>query len=177
MVKALLCTLLYSLLATFAFAGDLTEAPSEIKGIPAEHLATFMPPQSWRFADSKILPAHVHVMVIGKGNEAYPPSINLATEEYEGTLESYLEIVRKINDVPDSQWKSLGTIMTKAGEANLSQVETLSEWGEVKMMHTILTKDSVVYIMTASALKSEFPLFYKEFFASMRSLSIEGKMP
>lgn len=140
-----------------------------------KHIVTFVPPQGWRYADKKILPDHVQVMVVGKGKSAYPPSINLATEEYSGTLDGYLKIVKKINDVPGSNWSVVGTITTKAGEANLSQVESLTEWGEVKMMHTILNKDGVIYIMTASALKSEFPFFYKEFFASMHSLQIEGK--
>jgi hypothetical protein len=174
MFKALLCTLLCSLITSVVIAESESEPATGLGATSEGVRATFIPPDSWRFADTKILPEHVHIMVVGKGKEAYPPSINLATEEYGGTLNNYLEIVRKINDVPDSHWKSLGNIATKAGDANLSQVDTRSEWGEVRMMHTILLRDGIVYIMTASALKSEFPHFYKEFFASMRSLNIEG---
>jgi hypothetical protein len=38
------------------------------------------------------------------------------------------------------------------------------------MMHVMLKKNGVMHILTAAALKSEFPKFYKEIFASMRSL-------
>lgn len=131
----------------------------------------FDPPSGWLMADPDKLPENVLVMVVGKGEHEFPPSINLSTEEYSGTLKEYLKIVKEINDGQGADWKDLGTVRTQAGEASLSQVDIETEWGYVKMMHVILIRDEVTYILTAAALKEEFPKFYKDFFNSLRSLS------
>jgi hypothetical protein len=133
---------------------------------------TFMPPNGWLLADSKALPSSVKIMVVGKGKTSFPPSINLATEPYTGTLKQYLKTVKAINDSKGSEWKDLGTIKTEAGNASLSQVDSKTEWGEVRMMHVILLKHGTVYILTAASSKDEFPQFYKEFFNSLKSLKI-----
>lgn len=160
------------------FCPLLAAQQNSISSSPSENqLASFEVPDGWRYAEASMLPQHVHIMVVGKGSQAYPPSINLATEEYAGSLASYLEIVKKINSQSNSSWKSLGMVKTKAGEANLSQVETRTEWGEVKMMHAILSKGGIIYIVTASALKSEFPTYYRQFFNSIRSLEVMTKEP
>ena len=130
----------------------------------------FTPPEGWRMGEAKDLPPAVQIMVIGKGIAAYPPSINLAIEAYEGSTKSYLKIVKSINEKEGTRWKDLGAIQTEAGPASLSQVDISTKWGEARMMHVILVKQGYAYIMTASALKSEFPQFYKDFFAAMRSL-------
>lgn len=130
----------------------------------------FIPPSDWRYSDPKSLPERVHVMVVGKGLREYPPSLNLGTEPYTGTLKEYLKIVKAINDAQGAEWRDLGTILTGAGEASLSQVDTKSEWGDVRMMHVILIRDGMVYILTAASLKEEFPKYYQDFFRSMRSL-------
>lgn len=130
----------------------------------------FTPPEGWHIADPKKLPPSVKVMVVGKGSSEYPPSLNLATEQYEGTLKQYLKIVKDINDRSGAEWKDLGTIRTQAGDASLSQVDAKTKWGTERLMHVILIKDGVVYILTAGALKDEFPRYYKEFFTSLRSL-------
>jgi len=161
--------LLVSLCSLFSLGIPLESRAEEPTQSP---IAAFAPPLGWRLAEKQSLPPHVHIMVVGKGKHAYPPSINLASEEYFGNLTNYLEIVKKINNNGGFSWKSLGTICTAAGEANLSQVDMRTEWGEVKMMHAILFRENVIYIMTVSALKSEFSAFYKDFYAAMRSLAI-----
>ena len=132
----------------------------------------FNPPEGWFLADPDALPPHVEVMVVGKGKHEFPPSINLSTEEFEGTMKDYLKIVREINHSHGSEWKDLGTIRTQAGEASLSQADARTEWGPVRMLHVILSRDGVIYILTAAALKEEFPKFYKTFFESLRSLRV-----
>lgn len=132
----------------------------------------FTPPQGWRFAAPQSLPKSVHIMVVGEGQHEYPPSMNLGTESYRGSLKEYLKVVKAINDAQGAEWKDLGTIRTDAGEASLSQVDMKTTWGDVREMHVILVKNETVYILTAAALKEEFPKFYKDFFRSMRSLRI-----
>jgi len=130
----------------------------------------FNPPENWKVADSKLLPASVKVMVVGNGKSDFPPSINLGYEKHGGNLKNYLKMVKAINDAQGADWKDLGTIRTQAGNASLSQVDVNSEWGPLRMMHVILVKDGFAYILTAAALKVEFSLYYKEFFQAMRSL-------
>jgi hypothetical protein len=98
--------------------------------------------------------------------------MNLSWEPYKGTLRQYLKIINNMNSVQGYEWKDLGMIRTEAGNASLSQVDTKSQWGEVRLMHVILIKNGNVYILTSSALKNEFSTYYKDFFAAMRSLRV-----
>ncbi len=130
----------------------------------------FTPPEGWSVADPSQLPPRVKVMVIGKGAANYPPSMNLGMEPYKGTVNDYLKSVKAINDSHGSEWKNLGMITTQAGNASLSQVDMTTQWGDVRLMHVILKKDGILYVLTAAALKSEFSTFYKDFFAAFRSV-------
>ena len=132
----------------------------------------FNPPTGWRLADSQSLPPRTRVMVIGQGEGAFPPSINLSTEEYGGSLKDYLKIIKEISYSRKSEWKDLGKIRTQAGDASLSQTDSVIEWGPIRMMHVILLKNGIIHILTAVALKTEFPKYYKVFFESLRSLRI-----
>lgn len=129
----------------------------------------FTPPSGWRLAEQSQLPEGVKVMVVGKGGHVFAPSINLTIEPFKGSLKQYLKIVKSINDSKGASWQNLGTIRTQAGTASLSQVDTKTKWGETRMMHVIFLKDKKVYILTAAALREEFPQFYQEFFQSLRS--------
>jgi len=152
---------------------NIGTTPEEIRRISQEPGAVvFSPPKGWYLADSNALPPHVRVMVVGKGSYEFPPSINLSTEEFEGTIKDYLRIVKEINHSQGSEWKDLGTIRTAAGEGSLSQADAITEWGPIRMMHVILPRNGVIYILTAAALRDEFPRFYKTFFESLRSLRI-----
>ncbi|HEV8051586.1 MAG TPA: hypothetical protein VGP47_03760 [Parachlamydiaceae bacterium] len=136
----------------------------------ADQTIQFIPPAGWRIADETALLKHVKLMVVGKGSNEFPPSISLALEPYSGTLKQYLKIVKELNASKGNEWKDLGSIRTEAGNASFTQTESKSQWGEIKMMHVMLKKDGNIYILTAAALRDEFPKFYKEIFASLRSL-------
>lgn len=142
----------------------------EAKSHESTESVLFTPPAGWRFAETLSLPPSVKTLVVGKGSFEFPPSINLGMEVYPGTLKQYLKRVKEINDAQGYIWKDLGKIRTQAGDASLSQVDTRTQWGEVKLMHVILQKDGIIYILTAAALKEEFPKFYKDFFNSMSSI-------
>lgn len=130
----------------------------------------FTPPNGWRNAESSVLPKHVNLMVVGKGASEFPPSISIATETYSGSMKDYLKIVKQINTSKGQSWKDLGNLRTEAGNSSLSQTDMKSEWGEVRMMHVMLKKNGTIYILTAAALKEEFPKFYKDIFTALRSL-------
>lgn len=138
-----------------------------------ESTVQFTPPQGWRLAETDKLPKSVLLMAVGQGENEMPPSIYLTVEDYRGTLKEYMEIVRQINAAKGNEWKDLGVIKTQAGNASFSQADIASEWGQVRMMHAILIDNGIVYNLTAAALKSEFPKFYKDFFKTLRSLEIK----
>lgn len=171
--KAVASLTLISALCTSSFSLEASEAAID-QTVNAETPGAvyFIPPKGWRLADTNMLGKNVQLMVVGTGKAGFPPSINLTTENYQGNLKDYLKIVKSINEAKGNTWKDLGKIQTDAGEGSLSQLDTKMQWGDVRMLHTIVIKDNVVYILTAAALRDEYPSYYKEFFESMRSLHI-----
>lgn len=167
--------LLILLIATF-FSSACAEntLPREADKAQATYI-TFVPPTGWRMAEQSELPPNVRSMVVGTSTSYFPPSINVASENYAGTLAEYLKIVQSINASKGAQWRQLGTIDTQAGAGSLSQVDAKTEHGDMRMMHTILLKGQTIYIMTAAAAKEDFSKYYKDFFAAMRSLQVEEK--
>lgn len=140
--------------------------------LSAEETLTFTPPAGWGLAPRETLTPAIKVMVVGKGQKEYPPSINLATENWSGTLKDYLKVVKDLNDAHSTDFKDLGKVKTEAGEAILTQEDITTKWGDVRQMHLFYLHDGVVYILTSASLKEEFPKYYKEFFSSMTSLRI-----
>lgn len=151
---------------------DQTKA--SVQTSQTEDIVLFTPPPGWHLADTSSLNLpHVKVMVMGKSPSHLPPSMNLSVEpSYKGSLKQYLRTVKNMNAAKGDEWKDLGTIRTEAGNASLSQVDTKTQWGTMRLMQVILMKNQNIYILTASALKDEFSLFYKDFFAAMRSLRV-----
>lgn len=136
----------------------------------------FVPPLGWMVADPARLSRHVRFMVLGQGSGLYPPTINLATEPFNGTLQDYLKIVKDINKSKGSRWKSLGNIQTKSGPASLSQAEATTQWGDVRMLHLITLHNGTVHIVTATAMKDEFPSYYPQFFKALQSFRFNDRI-
>lgn len=133
----------------------------------------FNPPQNWKMVDPKALPKHVLVMIIGTGQGEFPPNMNLGYEKYDGSVKDFIRKVVKVElDTTHAEWKALGTVQTNAGVAELIQVDTKTKWGQERQMQAFIKNEDTIYILTASALRTEFPTYYKEFFNSIRSLSI-----
>ncbi len=168
------------LVVALNFIGDATASlpPSSSSLVDTNEPGAllFTPPEGWMMADSAALPPSVKAMVIGQGANEFPPSINLAVEPFKGSLKDYLKTIKAINDSQGAEWKDLGTIRTEAGNASLSQVDSKTEWGDVRMMHVVLVKNDNAFILTAAALKEEFPRFYKDFFRSLRSVRLNKNL-
>lgn len=137
-----------------------------------DSIVCFTPPVGWQMADPSQLPPCVKWMVVGKGPSFFPPSLNLSTEPYKGSLKAFLKRVRQADEAKGYIWKDLGTLRTDAGVGSLIQIDMESEWGKKRSMQLILVKNGQLYILNATSLKEEFALFYKDFFAAMRSLHI-----
>ncbi len=158
-----------------ANCGSLVADTTNIHCEKSVETLTFSPPKGWRQVDQKKLTPSILAMVVGKGSHEFPPSINLAVHEESGSLKEFLQFVKNVNLADGIQWKDLGPIRTQAGDASLSQLDAQTEWGTIREMQVIYIHENNAYILTAASLKDEFPKFYKEFFASLRSLKIEQK--
>lgn len=169
---SLLLAFVMAVLAAPHLAADGSDSEGSAIDTKSPGAVYFTPPEGWRQAEAKSLSPNVKIMVVGKGKGEFPPSINLAVEPYKGTLKDYLKIVKSINAAKGGDWKDLGKIRTDAGEGSLSQLDTKMQWGDVRMLHTIVSKNNTIYIMTAAALREEFPAYYKQFFDAMRSLHV-----
>lgn len=176
MIQRPLDNLLKAALAAFLLGAPLLHAqdqnePSSLD-MNSPGAVFFIPPKGWRQGLPDSPQGAVKLIVVGQGKGALPPSINLAVEPFAGSLNDYLKIVKAKNAAKGLDWKDLGKIKTKAGEGSLSELDTTLQWGNVRMLHTILVKNGHAYIVTAAALRDEFPSFYKEFFEAMQSLQI-----
>lgn len=136
----------------------------------AQETCFFIPPKGWEIANPEMLSPRVHICFLGKASQG-SPSINLATERVNVTLDAYVEAVRKIHaGDPNSRWRDLGKYKTLMGEGRLTELETPSDAGISRMVQLIVIKDEIAYILTASAPKENFSKFYKTFDQTLRTL-------
>jgi hypothetical protein len=144
-------------------------------GDAPQETAQFTPPVGWRLADQKALPEHVKVMVVGQGKRDFPPSINLAIDPFSGTLEEYMKVVKSILQSQKAIWKEIGTLDIGSLKGKLLQIDTRTKWGEERQLQLITVYDGAAYILTASALAQEFSDFSADFFAALKSFTINAK--
>ena len=133
----------------------------------------FIPPKGWDLADQSKLSPRVKICFIGKSSKNLLPSVNLAEEEVDVSLKTYVDIVK--NDClkdPNTKWRDLGKYNTPLGEGRLTEREIKTEWGLSRQVQLIVIKDKMAYILTAGALKEEFSSHYKNIEAVLRSLTI-----
>lgn len=137
---------------------------------------SFTPPQGWSFEKTNELPPEIKALVKGQGKHELAPSLNLSAEETDLDLNSYLRVIKSIHEAsPDTEWRRLGTLQTTAGPATLTQIDSKTAWGDIRMMQSIIVRNKMAYIVTATALQEEFPHFYKEFFQAIQSITIKQK--
>ncbi len=145
--------------------------------VQASETCFFIPPKGWEIANPEILAPRVHICFVGKSSKGLAPSINLATEKVDISLESYIEEVRKIHKSdPNSRWRDLGIYKTPMGQGRLTELETPTEGGMARIVQLILIKDQIAYILTAGALKEEFSHYYRTFDQALGSLQFSSNL-
>lgn len=149
------------------------EAPPQ--SITQPQALLFDPPAGWYHAEKPDSP-YVKLFIVGTGQKGYPPSINLCIEPFKGSLQEYLKIVQKINQEEGGIWKDLGSCQTPAGKGDLSQLDVMTPYGALRMLHFIMADGDNTYIFTATARRDEFFLYYKDFFTAIQSLRF-GSLP
>jgi hypothetical protein len=133
----------------------------------------FLQPKGWDIVDSSTLPPHVQIAFIHKKSASFSPSFNLATEKVDVSQAEYLKIIKNIHESDrNNRWRHLGKVHTSAGLADLTEIDTDSEWGPIRILQLIFIRNGTAYVLTAAASKKEIASFYKDFHTSFRSLQI-----
>lgn len=131
-------------------------------------------PQGWEcISDPTQLPAKVKIVYIGSGKWQLTPSINLACESSPLTLPQYIEEAKAYHEkTADTKATKLGPIMTKAGEAQLLQVDRKTGWGQVRFIQAALMSDQNAYVITATCLQEDFGRVSRAFFQTIQSFAL-----
>ena len=170
------CTLISFVLTMSFFLApilycDLNKTAEEVNSTEQE-LVYFNPPKGWFQAEPDKSTRTVKLIIVGKPKTTFAPTIKLSTQLYPKSLKDYLNMIKAKNQSEGIDWKDLGMIQTKAGKASLSQNDEKTEYGTLRFMRVILLNEQRIYILTATALASEFSFYYKEFFDALTSLTI-----
>ena len=137
----------------------------------------FVPPQDWLLASPERLSPSVEIGFIGKSRKGFCPSLNLAIEKAHISLFEYVKIVKQLHEKDrNNRWRELGKFSTLAGEGILTEIDTKTEIGSLRLLQLILLKNGQFYVLTAGALKEEFASHYEEFEKAFRSLTITSNL-
>jgi hypothetical protein len=140
-------------------------------------LCYFTPPSGWDIADPSSLSPRVKIAFLKSTSNGFCPSINLAIEETSVSLNEYLKAVKAIHEQDRSNnWRALGKVKTSAGLAQLTEIDSKTEWGPIRILQLIFLKDGQAYVITASALREDFSNYYKEIQSAFRSLTLSSDL-
>jgi len=159
-----------------ASLGSAQQPQSTAESAPVKRSSSycfFQSPKGWNISDPKLFSPRVQIGFFSRGKKEIGPSLNLAIEETHLPLSDYLKAVKAIHESdPASRWRQLGKIQTQAGLAQLTELDTKTELGPMRILQMILVKDGKAYILTAGAHKEEFAEYYQDFQKSFRSFQI-----
>ncbi len=173
-------TLFCSLLPLLPISGMIPHvqaAVPEKETSDAPSMCYIVPPKGWDLADPKLLSKSVKIAFLKKNMGKFCPSLNLAVEKVNVSLSEYLKAVKNIHENNHrNRWRQLGKVRTASGVGQLTEIDTDTEYGSVRMLQLILIKNSVAYVVTAAALKEEIAQYYKEFQTAFRTLQITSDL-
>jgi hypothetical protein len=162
-----------SLSATPAFAKHHSTTIAKAAEDTALSECFFRPPEGWEIADPRTLTPSVKIAFLKNIGNGFCPSINLAIEETTVSLNEYLKAVKAIHEQDrNTQWRALGKVSTSAGLAQLTEINSPSDWGAIRILQLIFLKEGHAYVLTAAALKEDISNYYKEFQAAFRSFTL-----
>ena len=135
-------------------------------------LVTFTPPPKWKALKDKT----GHISFVAPVLKQIRPSINLVSEPYTGTLEAYVEAVRKTHESnKKNTYTVLGSVDTSAGTAHVAQIDVKNGFTTMRLMQCILTRDGNAFIITATAKKTDFDTYHNLFLDAFKTLTYQQK--
>ena len=164
-------------LTTTAFAKNHSASIVQAMEMTTLPQCFFIPPEHWDIADPRSLSPKVKIAFLKNSGKGFCPSMNLAVEDTDVSLTEYLKAVKAIHEQDrNNHWRTLGKVRTPAGLAQLTEIDSTSEWGPVRILQLILIKDKRAYVLTAAALKEEMSNYYKEIQSAFRSLTLSNDL-
>lgn len=152
-------------------SNDENNSPNLNQSIDAHFSFDFQGPKKWKKVVDG-LPAKVMVAFVGKSSSVLPPSINLAIERTTIDLTAYAKRAKQLHEQhPATTCMAIGSINTKGGKAELLQIVSTTNCGEIQCLQAILVKENIVYVLTATALKDEYSKYYMQFFQSIKNFT------
>ncbi len=175
--KKIFLAILWAIAPSIAHVKQHTTSVEKAAQATSDSLCFFIPPSGWEIADPKSLSPHVKIAFLKHTQSGLCPSINLAVEKTSVSLNEYLKAVRTIHEQDrGNTWRALGKVRTNAGLAQLTEIDSKSEWGPVRILQLVLLKDGYAYVVTSAALKEEFSSYYKEIQSAFRSLTLSSDL-
>jgi hypothetical protein len=151
---------LFLLLATTLFSGQI---------------CYFVPPEKWEIAQPKDQTGYLQVGFVNTSYSSYLPRVSLATEDDAGTsVKEYVKQVKELQKTDPSikEWRDLGPLKMQGGMGRLIEMQSSCALGDIKIMQAILLKNQTAYILTASALKKDFPSVQSQVLKTFQSLTL-----
>lgn len=134
-------------------------------------------PKGWEcIRDPEQLPQKVLCIYVGKGKTQFTPSINVSSEKTNLSLMQYTQFAKQHHEKEGgAKCQLLGKFRTKSGEAELLQIDRVTQWGEVRFIQAFLIHEEEAYVITATCLQDEFNLLSVQFFKAIQSFSLGSK--
>lgn len=142
--------------------------------------ASLTPPGGWEKVPESEYPPSVEMVFKGKSEKYwYPPSVNLAKEAWQGSLEDYLSTISvSHNKHPHIYFTVIGPYQTDSGQdGKLCFARQRTEYGPVKLIQWITLSDQNIYVITAAARVEEFGKNYKNFIKVFNSFRLTEDLP
>lgn len=134
----------------------------------------FTPPASWQACKPKDSSNYVQVGFVGQGSGLYAPSLTLATEPVDCSLQDYVKAVKAIHlEEPTNKWHDLGSIQAKGAKGKLIQITSPSPYGETAVLQALFVKDETAYVITAGVLKEDLVQCKDDILAAFRSFDVQ----
>lgn len=134
-------------------------------------------PKDWEIIqDRSQLPKKIAVMFVGSKKGNFAPSINLATEATNASIEEYLNEAEQYHKaIAGTIVTRLGKLTSKAGELELIQIDRATTWGEVRFIQGAFMHQKRAYVITATCLADDFPQLSKTIFSTLQSFHLPLK--
>lgn len=133
----------------------------------------FIPPAKWDIVDPTKLKPMIKIAFVEKSGKNFKPSLNLGIQPAKVSLSEYVAAAKKQHlALRSKKWTELGVVHTKAGLAHLSQIDEKSQVGDIRSMQCIIVQEGLAYVLTAVALKEDFPNYHNDFIQAFESFSI-----
>ncbi len=135
------------------------------------HLA--IPPGWDCVTDQSQLPKKVQLIAISPTKTKFTPSINVASEETDQSLADYVDTAKLYHESEgETHVTKLGQIPTRAGQAQLLQIDRRTDFGTVRFLQAAVIKGDVAYVVTATCLRDEFATYCSNFFDAIKSFEV-----